>query len=133
MGSSGGEGSAWSAERVLAMADDADRGAFLEVDLGYPVELHDEDNDFPICPERMSVPRSWLSPYAEALAGDHYVECEKLVPNLRDKSHYWIHYRNLKFALEHGLKLKTVHRVLEYEQEAWMKPYISVGCNNVLW
>ncbi len=128
-----GEGSAWSAERVLAMADDADRGAFLEVDLGYPVELHDEHNDFPICPERMSVPRSWLSPYAEALTGDHYVESEKLVPNLRDKSHYWIHYRNLKFALEHGLKLKAVHRVLEYEQEAWMKPYISVGCNNVLW
>ena len=120
-----GDGSAWTAERVLALADDAEQGAFLEVDLEYPEELHDAHNDFPLCPERMSVPRSWLSPYAEALAGDHYAECEKLVPNLRDKTRYWIHYRNLKFALEHGLKLKAVHRVIEFEQEAWMKPYID--------
>ena len=47
------------------------------------------------------------------------------MPNLRDKTKYWIHYRNLKFALEHGLKLKAIHRVLEFEQEAWMKPYID--------
>jgi hypothetical protein len=110
---------------VCALADDADRGAFLEVDLEYPRELHDAHNDFPLCPERMSVPREWLSKYADDLAGKHYAECEKLVPNLKDKTRYWIHYRNLKFALGHGLKLTRVHRVIEFEQEAWMKPYID--------
>ena len=60
-----GEGNAraWTAERVVALVDDATHGAFLEVDLEYPEKLHDEHNDFPICPERMSVPRTWLSPY----------------------------------------------------------------------
>ena len=73
----------------------------------------------------MPVPRSWLSPYAEALACENYAECEKLVPNLRNKTRYWIHYRNLKFALEEGLRLTKVHRVIEFEQEAWMKPFID--------
>ena len=87
---------------VLDLADDGERGAFLEVDLKYPAELHESHNDFPLCPERMEVPEGWLSPYATqalAVAGDKYTSCEKLVPNLRDKQRYWIHYRNLKFAL----------------------------------
>ena len=44
------QGSEWSAERVLALSDSADSGAFLEVDLAYPVELYDVYNDFLICP-----------------------------------------------------------------------------------
>ena len=40
-----GQGSEWSAERL---SDSADCGAFLEVDLAYPVELHDGHNDFPM-------------------------------------------------------------------------------------
>ena len=117
----------WNMDRIRAMRDDASHGAFLCVDLEYPPEIHDLHNDFPLCPERMKIPRKWLSPYQEALVGKHYSDCEKLVPNLRDKSKYWIHYRNLKFALEHGLKLKSVHRVLEFQQEAWMKPYIELN------
>ena len=58
-----GDAGAWNAGRVRALADDADRGAFLEVDLEYPAELHESHNDYPLCPERMPVPRSWLSPY----------------------------------------------------------------------
>jgi hypothetical protein len=124
-GFSWGDGNAWDTARVLALADDADRGAFLEVDLEYPAELHDLHNDLPLCPERMSVPCEWLSEYADALAGKNYASCEKLVPNLRDKTRYWIHYRNLKFALSHGLKLTRVRRVIEFEQEAWMKLHID--------
>ena len=62
-----------------ALADDADRGAFLEVDLEYPAELHESHNDYPLCPERMPVPRSWLSPYAVALAGS-------ITPSVRSSS-----------------------------------------------
>ena len=114
----------WDEARVRSLSDDGDQGAFLCVDLEYPREVHDAHNDYPLCPERMNIPRPWLSDQ-EALVGNTYSDCEKLVPNLRDKSRYWIHYRNLKFALEHGLKLKAIHLVLEFEQSAWMKPYID--------
>ena len=33
----------------------------------------------------------------------------------------------LKQALDHGLKLRKVHRVIEFEQEAWLKEYIDVN------
>ena len=39
---------------------------------------------------------------------------EKLVSNLHDKTEYIIHIRNLKQALNHGLVLKKVHRVITF-------------------
>ena len=121
-----GEASAWTAQRITQLADDGKHGAFLCVDLEYPDELHEAHNDFPLCPERMEVPKEWLSSYQRDLLGEKkYVPCEKLVPNLRNKTKYWIHYRNLKFALRQGLRLTRVHKVLEFEQEAWMAPYID--------
>ena len=37
-----------------------------------------------------------------------------------------IHYRNLKFYLTQGLKLQKIHRMLQFKQEPWLKPYIEV-------
>ena len=50
---------------------------------------------------------------------------KKLVANLHDKTEYVIHIRNLKQALNHGLVLKNVHRVIN--QNAWLKPYIDMN------
>ena len=52
---------------------------------------------------------------------------EKLVVNLHDKSEYVIHIRNLKQALNHRLVLKKVNRVIKFNQNAWLKPYIDVN------
>ena len=50
---------------------------------------------------------------------------EKLVPNLKDKRNYVIHIRVLDQALAHGLILERIHQVIEFDQSAWMKPYID--------
>ena len=34
---------------------------------------------------------------------------------------YFIHIRNLKQALNHGLIFKKVHKVIQFNQEAWLK------------
>ena len=85
----------------------------LEVDLEYPENLHDLHNDYPFCPER--------------------VECkngvEKLIPNLRDKTKYVIHYKNLIQCLKAGLKLKKIHRGIKFIESEWMKPYIEMNTN----
>ena len=52
---------------------------------------------------------------------------EKLVANLRDKTEYVIHIRNLKQALNHRLVLKKVDRVIKFNQNAWLKPYIDMN------
>ena len=38
-----------------------------------------------------------------------------------------MHINVLKQALDHGLKLRKVHRVIEFDQEAWLKEYIDVN------
>ena len=85
----------------------------LEVDLEYPENLHDLHNDYPFCPER--------------------VECkngvEKLIPNLRDKTKYVIHYKNLIQCLKAGMKLKKIHRGIKFIESAWLKPYIDKNTN----
>ena len=85
----------------------------LEVDLEYPENLHDLHNDYPFCPER--------------------VECknrvEKFIPNLRDKTKYVIHYKNLIQCLKAGLKLKKIHRGIKFIESAWLKPYIDKNTN----
>ena len=54
-------------------------------------------------------------------------KCKKLVCNLFNKKKYVVHINALKQALNHGLKLKKIHRVIEFNQEAWLRPYIDVN------
>ena len=53
-------------------------------------------------------------------------KCKKLVCNLHNKKKYVVHIKSLKQALNHGLKLKRVHRIIEFNQKAWLKPYIDM-------
>ena len=52
---------------------------------------------------------------------------ERLVANLHVKTEYVTHIRNLKQAINHGLILKKVHRVIKFDQKAWRKPYIDTN------
>ena len=52
---------------------------------------------------------------------------EKLVCSIEDKEKYVIHIRALKQALNHGLILKEVHRVIQFNEKAWLKPYIDMN------
>ena len=61
-------------------------------------------SDLPFLPERMRI-NKW----------------NKLVCNLYDKNKYAVHIIELKQALNHGLVLKKVHRVIKFNQEACLK------------
>ena len=52
---------------------------------------------------------------------------KKLLANLRNKTEYVIHIRNLKQALNHGLILKKFHRIIRFKQKAWLKSYIYIS------
>ena len=117
-------------DEVLTTPDDAPEGYVLEVDLDYPEHLHDAHNDHPLAPEAISVPEQWLSDYQRTLVnelGGKFTACTKLVPNLRKKERYIIHYRNLKLYQSLGMQVTKIHRVLKFRQEAWMAPYIQLN------
>ena len=54
-------------------------------------------------------------------------KAEKPIINLYDKTEYVIHIKNLKQALNHRLILKKVDRVIKFDQNAWLKPYIDMN------
>ena len=87
-----------------------DKGYILEVDVKYPKKLHDIHSDLPFLPKRMKIDK-----------------CKKLVRNLLNKKKYVVHIKSLKQALNHGLKLKKVHRIIEFNQKAWLKLYIDMN------
>ena len=85
-------------------------------------------NDYPICPERVKVSNDMLSGYCKKIAKKYKVSIglvSKLIPMLRDKKEYMLHYHNLQLYLNLGLKIKKVHRVLEFNQSPWLKQYID--------
>ena len=86
------------------------KGYILDVDVDYPSKLQNLHSDLPFLPERMVINNT-----------------KKLVCNLNDKKNSIVHINVLKQALDHGLKLKKVYRVIEFEQEAWLKEYIDVN------
>ena len=52
-----------------------------------------------------------------------------LIANLHDKTKYVIHIRVLKQALNHGLVLERVHRLIKFNQNAWLKPYTDMNAH----
>ena len=90
--------------------ENSHKGYILEVDVEYPKNLHKLHSDLPFLPERMKINK-----------------CSKLVCTMQDKENYVVHIRALKQALNHGLIFKKAHRVIQFNQKAWLKSYIDMN------
>ena len=82
----------------------------LKMDIRYPKKLQDEQKDLPFLPEKIKINKQ-----------------TKLTCSFYDKTIYVVHIKLLQQALNHGLKLKKVHRVIQFNQSAWMKKYIVLN------
>ena len=81
----------------------SDTECLLKVDIDYPKELHESHRDLPFL----------------------FIKKEKLLTTLENKEKYVVHITALKQALLHGLEFKKVHRVISFNQKAWLKPDIE--------
>ena len=124
----------WMSEREVRKIDqgkygaDSKKGLILEVDLEYPQELHDLHNDYPLAPEKVKVSKNMFSGYCKKIAEKYNISIglvSKLIPMLRDRKEYILHYCNLQLCLDLGIKIKKVHRVLKFDQSPLLKQYID--------
>ena len=83
---------------------------FFEEDIDYPKELFDLPKCLPFLPESKKVNK-----------------VRNLICNIEDQKKYVIHIRTLKQALNNGLTLKKVHRIIQFKQKAWLKTYIDMN------
>ena len=98
-------------ERFIKNYDeDINKGYFFEVDVEYPKNLFNLHSPLPFLPERKKIGK-----------------CNKLVCDFHDKKNYVVHINALKQTLNHGLILRKVHRVIQFNQKAWLKPYIDMN------
>ena len=112
--------------------ENSKKGLILEDDLEYPRELHDLHNDYPLGPEKVKVTKDMLSSYCQNIASKYKISTglvQKLIPTLKNKQKYVLHYRNLQLHTDLGLKTTKVHRVLEFNQSPWPKQYIDFNTN----
>ena len=86
--------------------ENSNKGYILEVDVKYPKKLYDSHSHLSFLPRRMKIDK-----------------CKKLVCNL----HNVVHIKSSKPALNHGVKLKKIYRIIEFNQKAWLKPYIDMN------
>ena len=90
--------------------ENSNKGCIFEVDVEYPKRLHNLQSDLPFLPERMKIKK-----------------CCKLVCNLYEKHNHVVHIRTLKQALNHGLVLKKLQKVIQFNQKAWFNPKTAGG------
>ena len=106
----------------------SDKGVIVEVDLEYPEELHDLHNDYPCASEKICINDDILSDYCGKTKNQRKISSgtvPKLITSLKDKTKYVLHNQNLTLYLKLGLKVKKIHRALEFSQSKWLKTYID--------
>ena len=111
-----------------SISENSPIGYILEVDLESCKKLHNSHSDYPLAPEKLKIILDMLSKYSSDIAnkcGIKVCEVNKLVPNLRDKIKYVVHYRNLQYYLSLGIKLIKFYRILNFKKSNWLKKYIE--------
>ena len=117
---------------ILKIPDEGDWGYYFEVDLIYPNSIKNKTADFPLAPESGEVTEDMFSPFMSQFHNNltecgqpRYKPCRKLLLTQYDKKNYLVHFCILKFYLEMGMLLKSVHRIIKFRQKAFLKPYID--------
>ena len=112
-----------------------DTGYLLEVDLEYPITIHDATQHFPLAPKNMDITHEMITPLmktqlsllhnARKQHNRPMITTRKLVANCMDKKHYIVHFKLLQFYLKKGMKIIKIHNIVAFSQHAVYKNYID--------
>ena len=97
-----------------SISENSSIGYVLEVDPEYPNELHELHNHYPLAPEKLEISQNMFSNYCFSIANEYGIKIggvNELVSNLRNKSKYVVHYRNLQLYLSLGMKLTKIQNL----------------------
>ena len=100
----------------------------FEVDMDYPPELHERDDDYPLAPETMTIEAEITGEKQHELRAKYFgAACpfsRKLVCSFLPKRKYVVHGHLLRFYLDRGMKLVKIHRGISFTASPYFEPYI---------
>ena len=89
--------------------ENSDIGYFLEVDIDYPKDLFNLHKEFPFLPERKKL-----------------INVKNLFVVQKTKK-ICCSYKSFKTSIKSWINTKKVHRVIKFNQRAWLKPYVNMN------
>ena len=89
--------------------ENSDKGYTLEVDIEYPKNLYKLHSDLPFLPERMEIEKFYED-----------------VCTVYNKKKCYSH-KCIKTSVKSQINTKKKHGVIQFNQEAWLKPYIDMN------
>ena len=115
----------WTKEKILSLDDEGSTGYLFSVDLSLDDSLHDHFNNYPLCPESISIKKDDLNDWQQQDYKESKIK--KLCLTFENKTNYVVNYRYLKLVLSLGYTLDKVNKVLEYTQTDFLKEYIMMN------
>ena len=101
----------------------------LEVDLLYPPEIYDREDDYPMAPQIINVRPEMLSETQHRLLVDYFngvaSGSKKLICSFLPRVRYTVFGQNLLFYLSREMKLTEVHRAIKFTGLAYLAGYIK--------
>ena len=113
--------------------DEHEKQYCFKMDVDYPPELHDCDDDYPLAPKTMTIEAVMTSEKQHELRAKYFgagsqFSC-KLVCSFIAKRKYVLQGSNLRFDLDLGLKLVQIYRGFSCTASAYCEPYITNNTN----
>lgn len=113
------------------------RGACLCVDLHMPDEMKDWCDQFPFAPDHKVVKDeffdesgemyAFLKKWSKANNGEMMKPFIGLVGTLEDKKEYGVHWKLLKWYVDHGMIIKKIHFMIEFDESDYLKDYVQLN------
>ena len=95
------------------------------MDFQFPVELHDKFKEYPPEPQTVAPDIECFSEFQRELAEKHgivkkgvYQGAPKLIPHLYKHTNYVIHYRNVTYLEQLGVRFTKLHKTISFQQTA---------------
>ena len=101
----------------------------LKVDLEYPSELHERDDDYPLAPEVMTIEPEITGEKQQNMRAQYVsAACpfnRKLISSFLPTKHYVVVRQLFRFDLDRGMRLVKVHRAIRFNSFLYVASYIA--------
>ena len=109
--------------------EENNKSFILEVDLEYPPELHERDDDSPRAPEVMTIEPEITGDKQHNLRSQYFgAACHysrKLICSFLQKKRYVVIGQLLRFYFDRGMRLVKLHRAIRFKFSTYVASYIA--------